>query len=633
MNDLDFTSSDWDDDPADEDDEGWTPIGDSTLAFTDLGNGNTISNLFINRAAPDNGLFGKIGAGGSVEDLGLVNASVTATGSSGNRVGVLVGDNEGDITAVYATGAVRGVTNVGGLVGKNGGAILTSYAAVSVAGTSGGTVQNTGGLTGFNSGGSVTDSYATGAVTGDNDVGGLVGENNSGTITNSYAAGPVSGSGNGVGGIVGNNTSSGTTTKSYFDSDVSGRSGGIGRTTAQLQTPISNTDPFAAWDTGVWDFGTGSQYPALKVAFDDDDTATWKEFGYQLREGPAPAATIGETNLTLTWDSLDNTLWSDRPSITYDVYCEQGGTVVRSEGVGSPHTDTPDSLEVQYTYRVAARWSAPLMLAITNEAPVITNTETAVEVAENETFVLRVTATDANTSDNIELFTRSGDDMDSFDIVLDRRDGVLSFTAPPDFETPGSAAVTNVYAVSITATSGTGDRVSVSDAVAFTVTVTDVNEKPVITSTDDAFSVLENTTDDVTTVMADDLDVDDDITGYVLDGDDEDRFVITDGGVLRFSLAPNFEDPKDTGGPNRDNVYVVIVRAVGGAGDRAMESDDFTITVTVTNEDEGAEVLGDVEGEVTEAGGRDNNVRGAPQASGRLRVIDPDAGDTHDFVP
>ena len=241
-------------------------------------------------------------------------------------------------------------------------------------------------------------------------------------------------------------------------------------------------------------------------------------------------------------------------------------------------------------------------------------------MAENESFVVRVTATDANTSDRIESFTLSGDDAASFTIVLDRRDGVLSFTAAPDFETPTDTGGNNVYDVSIIATSGTGDRVSESAAVAFTITVTNVNEPPVITSTGDTFSVPENSTD-VTTVTADDLDSDDSVTGYTLDGDDASRFAITAGGVLTFAVAPNFEDPKDTGGPNGDNVYVVIVKALGGAAVDGRQMPSEGQTVTVTNVDEGAEVLGDTDREVTEAGGKDNADRGTPTA-----------GDTFDFV-
>ena len=248
MNGLDFATIDTSSPPTWYDaTAGWTPIGDSTLAFTGdfEGNGNTISNLFINRTAADVGLFGGVGSGGTVKNLGLVDANVRGNGTGGTdgyRVGALVGDNDGAITNSYATGAVTGKRNVGGLAGINNGSITASYAAASVTLTGGD--DNVGGLVGNNNGGTIITSYATGAVTGDrNNVGSLAGRNTSrGTVTRSYAAGPVSGSGNNVGGLVGNN-SNGTINKGYFDSDVSGRSGGIGRTTAQLQTPTSNTAP------------------------------------------------------------------------------------------------------------------------------------------------------------------------------------------------------------------------------------------------------------------------------------------------------------------------------------------------------------------------------------------------------
>ena len=54
-------------------------------------------------------------------------------------------------------------------------------------------------------------------------------------------------------------------------------------------------------------------------------------------------------------------------------------------------------------------------------------------------------------------------------------------------------------------------------------------------------------------------------------------------GELTFKSAPNFEDPQDSG---TDNIHEVTVRATSGAGTRAMTADQ-TITVTVTNADEG----------------------------------------------
>ena len=70
-----------------------------------------------------------------------------------------------------------------------------------------------------------------------------------------------------------------------------------GKTTAELQAPTGYTGIYAEWlidldnadrdfdiTTGVddyWDFGTSSQYPALKADIDGDGIATWQEFGSQ----------------------------------------------------------------------------------------------------------------------------------------------------------------------------------------------------------------------------------------------------------------------------------------------------------------------------------------------------------------
>ena len=39
-----------------------------------------------------------------------------------------------------------------------------------------------------------------------------------------------------------------------------------------------------------WDFGTNSEYPALKVDFNGDGTATWQEFGDQRGDAPVTAS-------------------------------------------------------------------------------------------------------------------------------------------------------------------------------------------------------------------------------------------------------------------------------------------------------------------------------------------------------
>ena len=65
------------------------------------GNHHTISNLYIDRSSTDDvGLFGALGSGSEVRNLGIVGGSVT-----GNLyVGGLVGWNPGTISMCYATG-------------------------------------------------------------------------------------------------------------------------------------------------------------------------------------------------------------------------------------------------------------------------------------------------------------------------------------------------------------------------------------------------------------------------------------------------------------------------------------------------------------------------------------------------
>ncbi|WP_334505753.1 MBG domain-containing protein [Bradyrhizobium sp. AZCC 1693] len=271
---------------------GFVPIGSTATKFTGAFNGlgHTIANLTINRLTTDDvGLFGYVGTGVTVQDVGLLGAAVTGR----NEVGALAGNNAGTITRSYATGVVNGTGNdVGGLVGKNvgtGSNITQSYASVTV-----GTPNfYVGGLVGYNDG-AITQAYAVGAVNG-KAAGGLAG-NNSGTITQAYAAGAVSGST--LGGLVGNN--GGTITQSYFDTVTTGQNaaigngsvnGGIGLTTSQMQNPANYATTYAGWDFAlVWSAPSVGYYPQLYGV------------NYVLRVDPANASRVyGDANPALTY--------------------------------------------------------------------------------------------------------------------------------------------------------------------------------------------------------------------------------------------------------------------------------------------------------------------------------------------
>ena len=211
------------------DDTGWEPIGTLNNPFNTRfeGNGHTISNLMINRSTNDIGLFGSISAAADIAHIGLANVRIIR----GGRVGSLVGFNAGSITDSYATGSVEGNQQVGGLVGNNGGSVTSSYATSSVSANN----DWAGGLVGFNSA-SITDSYATGSVSGNSFVGGLAGLN-TGSIAGSYATGFVKGSTN-IGGLVG--TSRGSIMNSYATGSVEGNND-VGGLVGVSSEPITNS--------------------------------------------------------------------------------------------------------------------------------------------------------------------------------------------------------------------------------------------------------------------------------------------------------------------------------------------------------------------------------------------------------
>ena len=275
--------------------------GGTAFTGTFDGNGHTIANLTIDTAGADNcylGLFGYIGSGGYVKNLGVEGVNITG-GYSSQYLGGLVGyNNYGNITDCYATGSVTGgygSWHLGGLVGQNnGGNIIDCYATGSVSGgyNSGGS----GGLVGDNyQGGSISNCYATGVVSGHDDyLGGLVGYNDGGSssISNCYSTGTVSGGGGGwVGGLVGRNNGSitncystgavsasqdvggllggnyGSVISSFWDTQTSGQptsAGGTGLTTAEMKTLLTFTS--AGWNfVEIWGIGENQTYPYLRT--------------------------------------------------------------------------------------------------------------------------------------------------------------------------------------------------------------------------------------------------------------------------------------------------------------------------------------------------------------------------------
>ncbi len=284
------------------------------------GKGHTISGLRMNLQVTSRGvqagLFGLIGSGSTVKNMGIINVNITAsiTTSVDNHgaiyVGALAGWNTGGtITGIYTTGTIASSTTsdssvktyndafAGGLVGgnQNGGTISNSYSNCTITCKAERTnriaseeprVQNSAAC------------YAGGLV------GRILTRTGSSEVNNSYSTGTVTSSaiynGNMIsnrnfrGGLIGRTEKLGvvgslTVRNSYYDTTTTGITNIIGDshsetirtcigrfTTAILQsssnTPSSSTtcdnaNPtvFFGWDPAIWDFTDTAAYPTLKA--------------------------------------------------------------------------------------------------------------------------------------------------------------------------------------------------------------------------------------------------------------------------------------------------------------------------------------------------------------------------------
>ena len=199
-----------------------------------------------------NGLFGGVGDGGLVENLSI-SGVVDLIGFSGDPV--------------YAGG-------LAGTVGASGtGTIQNCVAHVDVTSDD----EFVGGLVGQNFE-TVTDSYATGSVEGDNQVAGLVGRNDD-TIQTSYAVGLVTGNED-VGGLCTDPFDNGTVTDSYWDTeatgqDTSGRDdgteGGTGLTTAEMQGSEAETNMDGFDFANVWSLVEEEETPEIDGLVPEED--------------------------------------------------------------------------------------------------------------------------------------------------------------------------------------------------------------------------------------------------------------------------------------------------------------------------------------------------------------------------
>lgn len=301
-----------------------------------------------NRRSAVGGLVGQ--NGWSRGNPGTVRNSYAAVAISADASasGGLVGFNGplSQVHASYATGAVMSTTRSGGLVGINEGDISASYAT----GRSTAAFGRTGGLVAQNMG-VITNSYATGRPTpalpdGERQfkpvrVGGLASDS-FGEMVESYWDTRTSGW------QVGVSTDDSSPRDGRVGDNESATSGASGKTTAELHAPNDYRGIYGNWNAeglDLWHFGSSTQYPVLRADVDGDGEATWREFGYQLRDTPQLTAAIEDGEANLAWSMVDSSHWDPAPPVRYAVI--RDGELLATDLEGSSYTDASPGVDYQ----------------------------------------------------------------------------------------------------------------------------------------------------------------------------------------------------------------------------------------------------------------------------------------------
>ena len=475
---------------------------------------------------------GLVGLNNGVTSEGAVIRS-SATGdvtSSGNAIGGLVGRNvEGTITESVASGAVTGIDYVGGLVGHDRG--VSSGDSISASRASGnvtGSGERVGGLVGW-AAGTIRASYATGTVTGATWVGGLVGRL-VGAIITSYASGGVSGSGDAVGGLVGfssaqdASSAASSVLASYATGSVSGGATATNHLGGLIGVAQAPTGTFSSPSFTDSYWDTERSSRSIGVGSDDVDAD-----GSINGSETATSGVTGQTTSALQMPTGYTGIYANWNIAAGDPWDFGGGT---------------DDPELRAPPNASPAFSSPaVLLTVAEDAAVGSNVGAA------------VTATDSD-GDTL-AYKLVGAGVAAFDIGS--ATGQLQVGAALDHETDGSYTVT---------VQGSDGR-----SVAFkevTVTVTGVDEPPAL-SGDDAPAVADDGAVFVSTYTV--ADPEGDAVGAItwsLAGADSSSFTIEDG-RLSFRATPDYEDPNHAAGYD-----VTVQAAVAG------QSSPLTLAVTAT---------------------------------------------------
>lgn len=169
--------------------ETFIPIGSETNPFTGNfeGNGVIISGLTVDSDDDYVGLFGYVGEGAVISEVGLYKADIA---TNYYYAGGIAGYNEGKISSCFVHGSISGLQRVGGIAGCNAGVIENCYSSGAIVPPPGSVaISHAGGLVGeIAAGGALRYSYTFAEVEAEesSESAGAVAGSSAGEITRCY---------------------------------------------------------------------------------------------------------------------------------------------------------------------------------------------------------------------------------------------------------------------------------------------------------------------------------------------------------------------------------------------------------------------------------------------------------------
>ena len=335
--------------------------------------------------------------------------------------------------------------------------------------------------------------------------------------------------------------------------------------------PIIEVKSSDALTTAVFDFATSTlqtDTQAIAIGSATEDIITSYEtdiLNYIATDQDvdpdelAPDVVAIEDNVTTEEDTLieinvllNDSFISTAPITLSKVQDVSNGTIEIENDliIYTPDADHNGTDDFAYSIQQGDKYSdADVFITIeaVNDAPTFDNLLSTISVPENQTGVTSINVVDVD-EDELTL-SLTGADKDSFNLSSEN---VLTFNDAPDYETK------NTYSITLSVTDG-----SATTSKDITILVTNINDvAPVFTSSAN-FSAAENQLAIGSAVATD---VEGDTITYAVSGSD---LAITDGGVLTFVSAPDYETKTS---------YLATVTANDG-----VNSTDQAITINIDN--------------------------------------------------